>query len=183
MWRCACHLLRGRDWCLWVAFSTADPHADYHLISINSLRHTQKGAAPLPESHCKGAAWGNFLPAKYFNSIVLVCHIRGVGEQLHTNQTPYPAMSRMKPWALNVYSWTYAFCRERLACLLEKICNPKWKPHWLLTSRVSPCYFSHIHWWITVFCTKKFIFTCSAESPKRTHLHNCSNYKCDMLPL
>lgn len=148
MWRCACHLLRGRDWCLWVAFSTADPHTDYHLISINSLRHTQKGAAPLPESHCKGAARGNFLPAKYFNSIVLVWHIRGVGELQHTNQTAYPAMSRMKPWALDVYSRTYAFLQGAAGLFFQsnssELTTRKRKTHRLLTNCVSPFHYLHI---------------------------------------
>lgn len=45
MWHGACQLLKGCDWCLWVAFSTADPHSDYHLISINSLRHTKEWGA------------------------------------------------------------------------------------------------------------------------------------------
>lgn len=112
---------------------------EWHLAQLTLIQITislasivwdthKRGAEPLPESHCKRAAWGNFLPAKYFNSIVLVGHIRGAGEQLHTNQTTYPAMSRKKPSALNVYSRTYASCKRRLARLpkqLERICSPK----------------------------------------------------------
>lgn len=40
MCHCGCQRLLGRDWCLWLAFSTADPRSDYHLISIKRLRHT-----------------------------------------------------------------------------------------------------------------------------------------------
>lgn len=118
-------------------------------ISLASIVwDTQKGAAPLPESHCKGAARGNFLPAKYFNSIVLVWHIRGVGELQHTNQTAYPAMSRMKPWALDVYSWTYAFLQGAAGLFfqsnLSKLTTRKKEDTRLLTNCVSPFHYLHI---------------------------------------
>lgn len=180
MWRCGSATCSGDviDACEWHLAQLTLIQITISLASIVWDTHKRERRRCL-KATAREQPGGNFLPAKYFNSIVLVWHIRGAGEQLHTNQTPHPAMSRMKPWALNVYRRTYAFCRERLARLpkrLQKICNPKRKPRRL---RPSASLFTHLLM-NRCFLHKDIVFTCPVQRPLAAG--NNGVFLCDLYP-